>query len=116
MKEFTEDTKKNSADENEGRSVEFRQEDLVHSDNALKGLVPQGANHFNPIDEEVDQDEEELDEELEDDLDEMDEDSDQEINNNNDNDDPDERGKGDQSDIPLEFPERGPDRNYTTPV
>ena len=115
MKEYSEDNRNSlNEDSNETRSAEVEQEELVHGDNALKGLIPQGSDHFNPIDQ--DDDDDELDDELDDeDLDDQDEEVDPEISYGRDDEDPDRRNRGGESDIPLEFPDRGPDRNYTAP-
>jgi len=104
MKEDTEN-QRNSFNEvgNDARSLESQQEDLVHSDNALKGFIPQGGDHFNPFNEN-DQDDEE-----------MDENADRETNGENSENDPDTGNNGNQSNIPLEFPDRNHDRNYTDP-
>lgn len=115
MKEDTEN-QKNSSNEfgNEDRSFESQQEDLVHSDNALKGFIPQGGDHFKPINEN-DQDDEEMNDDDVNDVNEMDENADQDTNGENSENDPDTGNNGNQSDIPLEFPDRNHDRNYRDP-
>ena len=91
MKEDTEN-QRNSFNEvgNEARSLESQHEDLVHSDNALKGFIPQGGDHFNLFNEN-DQDDEEMDDDVDDevnDVDEMDENADRETNGENSENDP----------------------------
>ena len=118
MKEDTEN-QRNSSNEvgNEDRSFESQQEDLVHSDNALKGFIPQGGDHFKPINEN-DQDDEEMNDDVDDevnDVNEMDENADQDTNGENSENDPGTGNNENQSNVPLEFPDRNVDRNYTDP-
>ncbi len=115
MKEYSENKKNPVIEENNDiSSVESYQEDLVHSDNALKGLIPQEGNHFNPFDQ-VDEDDEEDNDALDDDPEERDDDIDQENNHEWNNEVPERWNQENQNDIPLEFPDRSPNRNYTNP-
>lgn len=118
MKEYSENQKNPVIEENDISSVESYQEDLVRSDNALKGLIPQEGNHFNPFDQADEDNEEEYEEdneELDDDPEERDDDIDQENKHEWNNEDPERWNQRNQSDIPPEYPDRSPNRNYTNP-